>query len=156
MRKFRRPNSSVHLKNLSVLKLKTIIFFSFALNSIFLLLSTSKITLKFSRSLSDSVENRKQRYLRLFIYFYSSNVALVHRDCPLISSQLFIFVKSIIPSSPDILLLIKHFLTSFSSRHVKKIVLYHVLQMQEIKLLVGLIYKQHFCIFFNYLALCHL
>ena len=85
-----------------------IFLFTFALNSISLLLSSSKSTLKFRRSLSDSIENGKQRCLLLFISFCSSNVALIHKDCLLISFQLFIYFMSIIRNIPYILLLIRH------------------------------------------------
>ena len=85
MGRFQWSRSFVHLESKSVLKFKMLIFFfSFERNSISVLLSSIKFIQNFSKSFSASVINGKQRCVLLFISLCSSNVALIHRDCPLI------------------------------------------------------------------------
>ena len=84
MGRFQWSRSFVHLESKSALKFKMLIFFSFEGNSISVLLSSIKFIQKFSKLFSASVINGKQRCLLLFISLCSSNVALIHRDCPLI------------------------------------------------------------------------
>ena len=100
------------------MKFNILNFVSLSLNSTCFLLSSITFILKFSKSFSVSLVNRKQRCLLLFISFCSSGVALIQRDCPFLSFQLFIFLSQLSPTIQKILPSIKHFLTSFSSLHV--------------------------------------
>ena len=91
-----------HVKNMSIWKLKILIFFSPDLNSIFLLKWSCKKILKLVKSLIDFVINGKQRWLLLFISLTSLNETFVQIDWPSISFQL--FIKSITAKISNIFL----------------------------------------------------
>lgn len=109
---------STHLKNTSIWKLTMLIFFSPAVKSSSLLSSSTKYMLKLTRSFNDFVEKGKQRWLLLFISFWSLKVAFIQVDLPFISSQLSILLRSIITNNPYILLFNRTFFTSFNSLRV--------------------------------------
>ena len=65
--------------------------------------------------LSKSFNVGKQRCLLIFISFCSSNVTLIHKECPFICCQLLVFLDQLLPTTHTF---IKAFLVSFNSLHV--------------------------------------
>ena len=77
--------------------------------------------LKLNKSFSDFVTKGKQRWLLLFLSFWSLKVVFIHIDWPFISDQLFILLRSITAITLHTFPFKTDFLTLFNSLQVTNI-----------------------------------